>query len=223
LNTQPLIAQLEAIVAEHEAMVAKSQHNDLSDLPKPQRQALVTRAVAAVRRIGGQGSVYDADVQRNLTQTPALHVHTSSIIGVVQALLFDVKAGYVQSMVELVHSETFADFLEMAAHLHTAGYKDAAAVLAGSTLEAHLRALCTKHNVATATVKADGTNAPKRADAMNADLRSANVYNTLEQKNVTAWLDLRNRAAHGKYDEYTAEQVALLIDSIRAFIARVPA
>lgn len=223
LNIQPLVVQLEKIIAEYDAMVAKSQQKDLSDLPKPDRQALVTRAVAAVRRIGGQNSIYDTDVQRNLNLSPALHLHTSSIIGVVKGLLFDVQAGYVQSIVELVHSETFGDFLEMVGHLHDAGYKDAAAVIAGSTLEAHLRALCAKHNVAADTIKPDGTSVPKKAEAMNGDLRSANVYNSLEQKNVTAWLDLRNKAAHGKYLEYTKDQVTLLVDSVRAFMARVPA
>jgi hypothetical protein len=223
MDIQSLIAQLEDIVTEYESMALKSEHKDLSDLPKPDRQALVTRAVAAVRRIGGQGSVYDADVQRVLTMSAALHVHTSPVIGVVKALLFDVKAGHVQSVVELVHAETFGDFLEMASHLQGAGYKDAAAVIAGSTLEVHLRALCTKHNVAVTTVKADGTIVPKQAEAMNTDLRGANVYNGLEQKNVTAWLDLRNKAAHGKYQDYTADQVALLIDSVRAFMARIAA
>lgn len=58
---------------------------------------------------------------------------------------------------------------------------------------------------------------------MNADLAGANVYSKLDQKNVTAWLDLRNKAAHGKYGEYTKEQVALLIQSVRDFITRNPA
>jgi len=38
---------------------------------------------------------------------------------------------------------------------------------------------------------------------MNADLAKVKVYGILEQKNVTAWLDLRNRAAHGKYLEFS--------------------
>ena len=58
---------------------------------------------------------------------------------------------------------------------------------------------------------------------MNAELAGANVYSKLDQKNVTAWLDLRNKAAHGKYGEYTKEQVALLIQSVRDFITRNPA
>jgi hypothetical protein len=64
MNINPLIEQLELIVAEFEAMSPKAKHNDLSDLPKHDRQALVTRAVAAVTRIGGTNSTYASEIQK---------------------------------------------------------------------------------------------------------------------------------------------------------------
>ena len=137
-----------------------------------------------------------------------------------KALLADVKAGHLQSVVDLVHAETFADFLEMAQHLLDAGYKDAAAVIAGSALEAHVRALCEKHGLPLAVTKPDGSATPKKADSMNSELAGADIYNKLDQKNVTAWLDLRNKAAHGKYAEYQKDQVLLLIGGVRDFLAR---
>ena len=60
----------------------------------------------------------------------------------------------------------------------------------------------------------------KKADTLNADLAKAGVYNKLEQKNVTAWLGLRNDAAHGHFQNYDASQVALLIQSVRDFLGR---
>ena len=51
----------------------------------------------------------------------------------------------------------------------------------------------------------------------------AEVYSKLDQKNVTAWLDLRNKAAHGHYDQYESAQVGLLISGFRDFITRNPA
>ena len=53
------------------------------------------------------------------------------------------------SLAALAHAEVFADFLEMAQHLLDVGYKDAAAVIAGSALEAHLRQLAVKTGVDT--------------------------------------------------------------------------
>ena len=38
---------------------------------------------------------------------------------------------------------------------------------------------------------------------MNNDLACGNSYTKLDQKSVTAWLDLRNRAAHGRYGDST--------------------
>jgi hypothetical protein len=58
---------------------------------------------------------------------------------------------------------------------------------------------------------------------MNAELVAAGAYSKLDQKNITAWLDLRNKAAHGQYDTYSKEQVMILIAGIRDFIARNPA
>lgn len=46
------------------------------------------------------------------------------------------------------------------------------------------------------------------------------VYSKLDQKAVTAWLNLRNKAAHGRYAEYTEAQVALFLQSVTDFVAR---
>ena len=218
LNTAAIEAQLDAIIADHVEMRKRSEHNDLSDLPKEDRQSLVTRANAAVHRISGTISSYSRDIERILASNPLLHVHTSSVIGVVKALRYDVGHGYLQSLVELVHASTFADFLEMAAHLQDSGYKDAAAVVCGSTLESHLRELSNKNGI-----PLDVAGKPKKADLLNSELVKAGAYSALDQKNVTAWLGLRNKAAHGDYGAYSAEQVGLLVSGIRDFVTRTPA
>ena len=110
----------------------------------------------------------------------------------------------------------------MAHHLVESGYKDAGAVIAGSSLEGHLRQLAKKSSVDTVRASASG-DAPKTADLLNSDLAKASAYSVTDQKNVTAWLDLRNKAAHGRYKEYEKGQVSIMIDGIRNFITRVPA
>ena len=79
-----------------------------------------------------------------------------------------------------------------------------------------------KHSIEIDLTSAKGVR-PKKADLLNSDLAKSNVYSKLDLKNVTAWLDLRNNAAHGKYDEYTREQVAVMISGIRDFLTRNPA
>ncbi|NBM14971.1 hypothetical protein GUY61_04645 [Streptomyces sp. GC420] len=82
-----------------------------------------------------------------------------------------------------------------------------------------MRALCVKHGVDTELPNGS----PKKADTMNADLKKAGVYDGLQQKQITAWMDLRNKAAHGNYTDYDAPQVRLFIDGVRGFMLKYPA
>jgi len=54
---------------------------------------------------------------------------------------------------------------------------------------------------------------------MNADLYKLGLYNSGMQKQITAWVDRRNNAAHGKWDAYTEEDVKDMINGINRFIA----
>ncbi len=119
----------------------------------------------------------------------------------------------------MVHADTHSDYLEMSDTLLRSGFKDAAAVIAGTALEVHVRALCVKNGVDTEL--ADGT--PKKATVMNADLKKAGAYATLQEKQVTAWMDLRNQAAHGNYDKYDINEVRALVGGVRDFMLKYPA
>lgn len=133
----------------------------------------------------------------------------------------EVKGGWSQSVRTLVSAELFSDFLEMAEYLLTEGYKDAAAVMVGSTLEEHLRVLCRNREI-DVEFERDSVLIAKRANALNSDLSSEDAYSKLDQKAITTWLDLRNKAAHGKYDEYTRQQVELMHRGVIEFMTRVP-
>lgn len=188
----------------------------------------VNTLFSAIHRLAPPGSVYAHKAELYepyLTKQNAVGLPNSIVMaldplrGILQALRGEYEAGYLQSVVELVHADIFADFLDMAHYLLQQGYKDPAAVVAGSVLEAHLRKLCDKHGIA--VLRADGT--PKKADALNSELTAAGSYSKLDQKSITVWLDLRNKAAHGKYSDYTQEQVTLVIQSVRDFASRYPA
>ncbi len=117
----------------------------------------------------------------------------------------------------------FVDFSEVD-FLLSEGHKDAAAVMCGSELEKHLRKLCVSNGIDVfLPPSSTGEPQPKKAERLNAELASINVYGKLDQKHVTSWLDLRNKAAHGEYHEYNAEQVSLMIQGVREFMTRYPA
>jgi hypothetical protein len=146
--------------------------------------------------------------------------HAEAGIEIVRSIKDEITGGWLTSIKGLVSAEIFSDFLEMSEYLLSNDYKDSAAVIIGSVLEEHLRQLCIKKGIEI-YVKKDDIQIPKRTDALNQDLASENVYNKLDQKNVTAWLDLRNKAAHGKYDEYNKEQVDTMLRGVSEFVARL--
>lgn len=178
------------------------------------------RLRGAIQRASGTNSPYTKEL--DTIDKSRSSAREASYRGVAESLLDDLEAGYTETVNELVHAEVFADYLGMAEHLLSAGYKDAAAVIIGSTLESHLRNLCRKHGLAVEQSTSNGPK-PKKAETINADLCKAGAYDSVDQKNVTAWLGLRNKAAHGEYDKYTLEQVLAVLQSARDFIARHPA
>lgn len=213
-------SELRGIIDEYQLLRDQSQHEDCSDvIGRFQMNQLNVRCIAAVERGAGRNSIYYRQVVGEPTMHPNTNHNMVGRIGIVQALLHDIKNGYFRSFEDIIHGEVFGDYLEMAEHLNSNGYKDAAAVIAGSTLEAHLRQLCKK-----SAIETEQAGRPKKkAETLNAELAKAAAYSVGDQKNVTAWLGLRNMAAHGEYDKFDANQVGLLIQSIRDFITRNPA
>jgi DNA-binding transcriptional MocR family regulator len=141
------------------------------------------------------------------------------LLSIATALRDDIQAGWLTSMVELAHADTYADYLGMAEGLVSQGYKDAAAVIAGTSLEVHLKALASKHDIDLQMPNGR----QKMASGLNDDLKRQDVYKALEHKQVTAWLAIRNSAAHGDYDDYDEAAVKGLIEGVRNFAIRHPA
>jgi hypothetical protein len=178
----------------------------------------ITISASTIERLTAQNSVYQQQTNRVLGRanvgTPYYVEH---LLGVLKGLRRDIEAGYLQSLEEELHAGLFADFLEMADHLLSERHSLPAAVVAGSALEAHLRALAERSGV---NIEARGR--PKRAGKLNDDLAKKGVYPKAEQKQVLAWQDLRNSAAHGEA-EFNIEQIRLMVQGIRDFISRHPA
>jgi hypothetical protein len=214
--TQPSpIQQLDQVLDRYKEVRGRG-YDDLHTHPQAEQSEVYTSLIAAIERLAPPGTYYYTNLQAVMKYT-----RTSAIpylVGIAEALKTAYESGYLHQIEELIRADLFADFLDMGQYLLAEGYKDPAAVIIGGVLEEHLRKLCLKNSIAITI-----NNRFKKADAMNADLANSNVYNRLDQKNITAWLDLRNKAAHGKYTEYTEDQVNLALQGIRDFIARFTA
>ncbi len=194
--------------------------NNRSDATQP--TFVITKMRSCIERFAPANSHFvksmDEIVSRNAGSSWDVVFVPDPLAGVLRALKEAYEKDYLDNVAELIHADIFTDFVAMAEHLLSEGYKDPAAVIIGSVLEEQLRQLSVKNGIPT-----DFGGKPKKADQLNADLSGNNVYSKLDQKSVTGWLDLRNKAAHGKYGEYTKEQVSILITAIQDFMVRNPA
>ena len=218
-DPQHALEQIDRALEKWKEARSRATNDYCKGLPSDEISELLTLLAATIERVAPPGSRYRENAQAALDEHgPGSAYSLATFPGILKALRADYEAGYLQGVHELIHADLFADFLEMADHLLEEGYKDPAAVIAGGVLEEHLRKLCDKNGIATTS-----GGRPKKADAMNAGLAGGNVYSKLDQKSVTAWLDLRNKAAHGQYGDYMKDQVALMVQGIRDFISRHPA
>jgi len=175
-------------------------------------------SLSFIERVYGSEQTHYKEFERNTNGSHPSHAESG--MAILCAIKAEIDGGWLFTIKSLVASELFLDFIEMAEHLLASGYKDPSAVMIGGVLEEHLRQLCKYNNIEIEEQK-NGKSYPLKADRLNSDLAKANVYAKLDQKMVTAWLDLRNKAAHGKYSEYNEDQVRQLIQSVTEFIARV--
>ncbi len=159
---------------------------------------LIQRLLAAIQRLTVPTSTYAHAAALQADSKIHSNTRLSELAATARALREDIAADWLASVVELAHADTYAGYLEMAEGLHSQGYKDAAAVIAGTSLEVHLKALATKHSISLQA----SNGGLKKTDAVNAELKAAGVYNAIEHKQVTAWLGVRNSAAHGNYEDY---------------------
>jgi hypothetical protein len=120
----------------------------------------------------------------------------------------DFDGGFLVNLRAMVQSEVFESELEQASELFASGYYAAAAVIAGVVLETTLRELCMRQDIPSASL-----------ERMNAELVKAAAYNSLTQKQITAFAAVRNSAAHGKNEEFSRQDVERMIKGIADFLA----
>ncbi len=167
------------------------------------------QAVSTLERTLGPNDSYCRSFGAAVRQ--ATRSQTEAGVAILQALREDVEGGYLARFTDLVAAAMFTDFLTMAEHLHAQGYKDPSASLTGAVLEDGLRKIATNAGIPLKT--------SDMLDALNKKCSEAGLYNPLRRSHVDGWRILRNDADHGHFDRYTAQDVAMMIAGVRAFLA----
>jgi len=167
-----------------------------------------TSVLNILQRVFGEDSVHYRNFHQAYKDYNGWYYQYEVCKGVFNSARSDYQGGYLFRLRSLISAEVLSDALDQAEELLRAKYKDAACVIAGIALETAIRTICTKMGIPLG-----------KLDKMNTDLCKAGLYNVGMQKQITAWADRRNNAAHGNWSTYNEDDVQDLIKGANRFIA----
>jgi len=171
----------------------------------------LTSCLNLLSRVFGEASAHYQSLSKHFSSYLKFP-DVDQAFGVLLAAKDDYEKGSLFEVKVLIEAELFDDFLEQAENLLRSGYHQPAAVIAGSVLEDGLRKLCEKQGITL-------PDKPK-LDWMNSELAKRGVYNKLTQKKIISLADIRNNAAHGKWNEFQKSDVEEMLRSVRDFMER---
>jgi hypothetical protein len=220
VNLTDLVARADQILELGDAALASQRRGDYGTwVDEDKLSEFRAAALSFLVNTFGPTHRYFMDFEKGVPSSQPSNVGLG--IGVLRAARNELAGGWLRTIRGLLCAEILDDVLETASRLLDEEHKDAAAIIAGSALGEHLRQLAARADVST-TVGGGAAAVPKKPEVLNADLARESVYSKLDQRSVATWLDLWDKAAHGRYAEYDADQVRLLIEGFRQFMARVP-
>lgn len=165
---------------------------------------------------------------------PHSHLHRSTIqtfqkrvsgytsldwaIGVLKGIGEDFDLNLLAAAVSEIEFQVSCAYMDQAkALLQTQGILNsnitAAAVLTGISLERRLRTLWEEKNRPEAA-----PDQPKRLGGLIDDLKKVNAISEAKAKQLRAWADIRNHAAHGEYDQFSVNELKQMIDGVGNFL-----
>lgn len=142
----------------------------------------------------------------------------NSIRAVFESAHAQLKDGRVAGLVDSIRAESVSELLDQAEALWTSKYLAAATVIAGGALESFLRHLCDRNAL---TWNGAGSITKYEMALTQARHAGKEIISATDNKLVTGWGGMRNDAAHSPAQfKLSGDQVRLMIDGIRDFVAR---
>ena len=159
-------------------------------------------------RTAGENSIYYREL---LDRHSNDRIFPEVLEAVLRAAMTDYREGFMADTKILVSAEVFADFLVQAEVLLEHDYKDAAAVIIRAVLEDGLRRVCLSKGIA---VK-------ERAgvDDLAQALTKQNSLTAIQKKEIDAKREIGNAAAHGRFSEFTKQDVIAFHEFVQRLLA----
>jgi hypothetical protein len=180
-----------------------------------------TKATTLLARIIPKGHIHREAVEELPSLNPS-HEDLQSAVSLIRGVKDDLDKGFLDDLSGQIEAEIASDYMGQAQHLLAEGQRGKfdhvpAAVLAGAVLEKSLRTLCNQQQppIPLKTPKGEFKTLSPLVD----ELKKAGVFNEAKAKQLRAWADLRNLAAHGEFAQFKRTDVEGMISGIESFLA----
>jgi hypothetical protein len=206
-----LVDELERLISVgNELREAGRAINMMPDRTREDYMASFTRWTGnchSVLRFGGLSS-YDEAFESKEREDAYQAWRCTQLVAVLQAAGDAVRGGFLGSIVRNVNAEVSESLLDQAEQVLTSGQRIAAGVLCRIVIERWIRDEAALHGIPNPD--------SDKASGLNDGLKRAGAFSQPKWRQVQAALDVGNSAAHGKDNEFTAEDVTRIIDFARA-------
>jgi len=203
--------RLRDLIAEGEAVASLERDSSVGRYIQDRAplSAWLVKVENHIEAVFGRESAHYRHADRALDRYPEHSYQVHTIVGILKGALSDLEGGYLIGQERLIAGVVFDSVLEEARHLVDAGFKDPAAVLVRVVVEDSLRRLSRDEQL-------DDSG---KAAALNIALREKGRYSKPQWRLVEVWLDIGNSAAHGRFDDYSKEEVRRAVDDVGRFLA----
>jgi hypothetical protein len=180
-----------------------------------------TKAVTLLTLILPKGHVHRATAEDLATQGDS-YERLQSAVSFLRGIKDDLEKGFLDDMAGAIEAEIACDYMGQAQQLLAEGHRGKfdhvpAAALAGAVLEKALRTLCDQQQTPIAQKTPNGVH--KTLGPLIEELKKAGTFNEAKAKQLRAWADIRNLAAHGEFAQFKRSDVEAMITGINCFLA----
>lgn len=180
-----------------------------------------TKVATLLALVVPNGHVHRKAVEE-MPQLQDSHQRLQQAVSLLRGIKDDFEKGFLDDMATAIEAEIASDYMGQAEQLLAESHRGKfdhvpAAVLGGAVLENALRKLCDQHQPPIAQKAPNGNH--KTLTPLIDELKKAGVFNEAKAKQLRAWADIRNLAAHGEFNQFKRTDVEAMISGINNFLA----
>lgn len=203
-----LTSKAEAVLAAKLVDFVTQEGTAYYKVPSELYKEWATNTLNLLQRTFGESSIHYKNFADHYEKFEGWVSNFNDSYGIFRAAREDYEGGYLFNIRTLAKAEVLSDAIAQAKELLASGYKDPACILARVSLESALKDLASRYAVS------EG-----KLDRMNADLTKVGAYNMAKQKQITAWAEIGNKAAHGEWTQYTDQDATAMVAGVENLVA----